>query len=710
MGLVDQLDGRADVFSVGAIIHALVTGHRINKGRTENEALVMAATTPVPSVARIAPDLPVEVIALIDKALAWDRRNRFENAALMQAAIRAALATLGYAVSPEEVHSSRPATLASASRVSAAMPIAPIAPVVNEAPPAIDEEAAPDDPRVVEMKDLFKRIDRVLPSVRQLGWEHPATERATRTAFEAIATAIANQPRLFAVTIRPYSFSCLGQTVWEPAAPFDAVPYNLFASGMRALRLEPGLTLDELREVLALMLLEPGRDLPPEDDLAAAFWEKGLAHVDYEVVDAFAEGDAAEREAFYDESDRLERVAGDAARLHVSRLEAKAMAVSLDRDALAPQAKRASAMALDDVVRAVYASQLAQPREKWSERYVDVLVDALIEAAKCRDAGPVLASLRRSAADLVVAGRVDVVTQLHQALLDRFAERLPATPARQLSGALTNALFGAETFELMLRRVQAEPHRAPAFEKVLEALGERELPTVLAALRTEMPPPVVDALLRYVARVMRGHEAEVAAAAAGVDANVASGLLALFARDGSPAARQALTTFAQSENPAVRIEAKVLLTGSAEAVAGDLGTMLESQSAIARMAALKAGMRYGVKGLWPIVARHVRAPNLHELGSDERADLMQALVVLSPERGEPIAIELAKKAGVFSSGEKEASRLAAIEALGACSRSQVAVTALREIAGARWGTSDEVRAAATAAADRIAQRIAGEGE
>src|SRR5262249_39311315 len=37
MGLVDQLDGRADLFSVGAMMHALITGHRINNGRTEQE-------------------------------------------------------------------------------------------------------------------------------------------------------------------------------------------------------------------------------------------------------------------------------------------------------------------------------------------------------------------------------------------------------------------------------------------------------------------------------------------------------------------------------------------------------------------------------------------------------------------------------------------------------------------------------------------------
>src|SRR6185312_12937049 len=88
MGLVDQLDGRADVFSVGAMIHALVTGQRINNGRTEQEALVMAATMPAASVARIAPSLPIDVIALVDKALAWDRRNRFADAREMQAAVR----------------------------------------------------------------------------------------------------------------------------------------------------------------------------------------------------------------------------------------------------------------------------------------------------------------------------------------------------------------------------------------------------------------------------------------------------------------------------------------------------------------------------------------------------------------------------------------------------------------------------------------------
>ncbi|MBL8606811.1 MAG: hypothetical protein JNL38_05805 [Myxococcales bacterium] len=75
-------------------MHALITGHRINDARTEIEALVMAATKPVPSVARIAPDLPIDVVQIVDKSLAWDRRNRYASAREMQAAILQALESL----------------------------------------------------------------------------------------------------------------------------------------------------------------------------------------------------------------------------------------------------------------------------------------------------------------------------------------------------------------------------------------------------------------------------------------------------------------------------------------------------------------------------------------------------------------------------------------------------------------------------------------
>jgi hypothetical protein len=572
------------------------------------------------------------------------------------------------------------------------------------APAFVEEAHVPEtDPRVEVAREQFRHLDRVLPSVRQFGWEHPATERALRTSFEAFAEALTRQPRI-SFAVQPYSFQALGHTVWEPAPPFDAVPYNLFACGIRHLHVSRGLTLDELRGTLTLLLLDPSRDLPPEDDLATAFWERAFAHVACEAVDALAEGDAAEREAFYGQADEVELMAAEAAQ-RTSTLEAKAMAVTTDRTAFAQPSRARSPMRLDDVVRSVFASQLDVPRDKWGERYVDALVEGYLDAATNRDAPLVLASLRKSAADLVVAGRFGVVASLHEALLARLAQRVKGEDLARLGTALTNALFGAETLELSLRWLQSEPADVPKFEPVFRALWAAELPTALAALATTTEGGLREALTRFIERVLPGHEAEVSGAIASMDPSVAVGLVGLLGRAGTPEAKRALAQLATADDATLRIEAKVLLASSADQVQGELMQLLESGSALVRMAAQRAVTRHALKQAWPAIARQVRAPNFHELGADERRELLQTLVALSPDRGEPMAMELVKKGGVFTSEDRETSRALAAEALGSYSRSNATLAILREVSQTRWGTSDETRAAAAAAAKQIAVRI-----
>ncbi len=465
-----------------------------------------------------------------------------------------------------------------------------------------------------------------------------------------------------------------------------------------------------LSSLLELFLLDPVRDLPPEDDLVSAFWERALPHVTCEAVDALAEGDASEREAFYGQADEVEVVAAEAAR-KASALEAKAMNVSTDRAALVERGstRERSPMGLDDVVRAVLSSQLEVPSEKWSERYVDALVEGYLDAASNRDAPLVLASLRKSAADLVVAGRLDVVVSMHDALVARLALRVRGEDYPRLSAALTNALFGAETLELALKHLEKEPALVPIFEPVLKALWAAELPTALAALATAPVSPLRDALSRFVERVLPGHEAEIAQSLAGMDSNLAVGLVALLGRAGTADAKRALAQLAASDDPTLRIEAKVLLASSTDQVQGELMQLLESGSALVRMAAQRAVTRHGLKQAWPAIARQVRAQNFHELGADERREVMYALVGLSPERGEPLAIELVKKGGVFTSEDREASRAFAAEALGEYSRSPATAATLREVSQTRWGTSDETRGAAASAAKKIALRLGEEG-
>jgi hypothetical protein len=730
MGLVDQLDGRADLFSVGAMIHALATGHRINNGRTENEALVMAATTPVPSVARIAPDLPVELIALIDKSLAWDRRNRYDDARQMQEAVRhlaevlsggapagegAQKAQIDIPLMPGEAQA-RKAPRGSAAHMMAVKQTGPvpIAARVTVAPRAITgpvavapvAPAAADDPRVEALRDLFKRLERVLPNVRQFGWGHPATERAMSQAYDGFAEAIAKDPQVVDFTIRPYSMLHRGQTVWEPTPPFDSIPYNFFACGMRAMRMEPGLTLEELKETFTLMLTDPGRELPPEDDLAAAFWERAMAHVRCDVVDAFAEGDASEREAFYSESDQIEVMAQTASTEQMSRLEARAMAVSTDDRALRT-GKIHGPMAVEEVVRSVLANQLVLTSDQWSERYVDALIDGYIDAAVNRDAPLVLASLRKSTADLVVAARLPVAIKLHNALILKLGTKLDGQNLARLSSALTNAMFGAESLDLSLKYLHAHPETVKTFFPILEVITAVELRRVLIALRHDPPPPVRAILLRFVERSMQGQESEVAAAATGLHADLVFAILAVLAKANTGESRQALLLMSQSEDVNVRVEAKVLAAG--EAAHNELTAMCDNAQPMVRMAAVRAARRHQVKNAWGGISRQVKDPAFNERGADERREFLRALIALSPERGEPIALEIAKKGGVFTSGAREETRVAAVEALGELSSSAQVASALRELAQARWGTSEETRTAAQTAADLITQRLAGGG-
>jgi serine/threonine protein kinase len=655
MGLVDQLDGRADLFSVGAMMHALITGHRINNGRTEQEALVMAATKPVPSVARIASQLPLELIKSIDKALAWDRRNRYQDAREMQKALLDMMPANGVmplaarpAPRPHEVvvgpspEAPPPPLPLQAGAVSGppqpptfahtptaptvgqspmafgvkpssapAQPSAPPAfdPLLGFAPPILQAPLSPpsasrpptgdvipeNDPRVQALRDLMKHVDRLLPSVRQLGWPHPATERTLRTAYDAFAEALRAQPGLVDFTLRPYSFMSLGHTVWEPNPPFDAIPYNLFAAGVRTFRIDAGVSLDEMRELLALLMLDPGRDLPPEDDIIAALWEKALPHVRYECADAFAEGDAAERERFFADSDQLEQLADAAARNNLSRIEAQAMALSTDDAALGKKKER-SPFALDDAMRGHFLPFLDVPRQMWSERYVDALVEGYLDAATNRDAPLVLASLRKSAGDLVVANRLLVAVQISQAVIERLRARVQQVEAHtKLSAALTNAMFGGETLDLILKKLREDSGEMDVFAPILATLAPNEFPQVLASLRTVDNPQLRTLLASYVERHAHGREAEIAQAAPGSDPDNAAYLVQLLGRMATPAARQALSQLQTHEDVNVRVEARVLAAPSTDHAQNELSALLENASAFVRMAAVRTIARYTMR-------------------------------------------------------------------------------------------------------------------
>lgn len=90
-GRAELVDERSDVWSVGATMFTLLTGHNVHRAETANEYLIYAATTPARSLAKVAPSLPDALVALVDKALAFDPSDRWQSARQMRDALEGVL-------------------------------------------------------------------------------------------------------------------------------------------------------------------------------------------------------------------------------------------------------------------------------------------------------------------------------------------------------------------------------------------------------------------------------------------------------------------------------------------------------------------------------------------------------------------------------------------------------------------------------------------
>lgn len=86
-GLVSEVDERTDLWAVGASMFVLLSGRGVHEGQTAQHITMLAATQPARSLAVVAPDLPAEIVSLVDRALMFDRRDRWSSADAMRAAI-----------------------------------------------------------------------------------------------------------------------------------------------------------------------------------------------------------------------------------------------------------------------------------------------------------------------------------------------------------------------------------------------------------------------------------------------------------------------------------------------------------------------------------------------------------------------------------------------------------------------------------------------
>ncbi|HXX67218.1 MAG TPA: protein kinase [Polyangiaceae bacterium] len=87
-GLTDDVDAQSDLWACGATMFDLLSGRPVFDAPTPHQVLMLAATVAAPTFESVWPDAPPSVASVVDRALAFEKKDRWPDAAAMQQAVR----------------------------------------------------------------------------------------------------------------------------------------------------------------------------------------------------------------------------------------------------------------------------------------------------------------------------------------------------------------------------------------------------------------------------------------------------------------------------------------------------------------------------------------------------------------------------------------------------------------------------------------------
>ncbi len=191
------LDQRSDLYSLGVVLHELLTGELVFRLADTVAAITAVRTQPLPPLAVAAPHVPAELTRLIDRALARVSEDRWPSARAMQGALADYLHRADPVVDDEVLSGFIESALPIDARASLLSPNErTTAPVDADAPTRAIVEApelptrprpAPSPPELVEVV-LLRAVFRRVPE------ELLEAERSTRAGDEREADKDAEHP------------------------------------------------------------------------------------------------------------------------------------------------------------------------------------------------------------------------------------------------------------------------------------------------------------------------------------------------------------------------------------------------------------------------------------------------------------------------------------------------------------------------------------
>jgi hypothetical protein len=704
------LDGRSDLFSMGAVLYTLLSGKAMRETASGDEAFILAATTPAKSIARVAPHLALSVIGLVDRSLAWAPPDRFQTAEEMSSAIAAVLD----AGVPDDVPTDDGNDGRAALRLA-------LGGAVLEDDDALDAEARGQKHNAT--RDIFRLAATVFGVVNQYEWDHPQAADRRVATFEAVATALATFRGGISWTVRPYGFEYNGDAVWEPQSGTDDIPYNLFSGGFRLIRFQVGITADELDEFLALMMTDPVADLAAEDDLGTVFVERDFPHISAELVTSFDINLLKDHSALEDQFADLRAtvegqlgedladqadVAGLMAEVGKAGLkEADAIAISFDRGALEQLAVNQVSLVPHEWI--TEQKSVIEGEGGNDERTYAILAEAITGALDSDDFELLRGPLEELTQALGEDDDVDgFITLLMSVALYLTPQRLPD---------FVRMVVDRGGARMLMKAVRAESENGTdaigataEFSELYKHLDDRGFTHLFEAFMVMMDipgaGPSADALWVPIQHLVRGNCRAVGEGLVQAPEALAKRLIDLLGTLGSDAdANKALQKAAK--NPSYRVRLLALeraLEQPNESVLAEVGALLAASDGDIRLdtLAMLDRRRLGVASRKVLAV--ARANSFHDKPLRERQLAMKYLFDLTPDDAESLACEIARKHGLFGDKRLDPSRLLAVQMLAVFGSTSDAFDAVKSARLRVWWNPKELREAAASALERIESR------
>ena len=716
-----QVDKRTDVWAMGATMFALLSGRPVHPGESVGEVMAAASMRPAPSLARVIA-APVPLVRVVDRALSFDQHERFADAGEMRSALVECVAEMRDGSAESRAGETKPPGAVAAVELNT-LEEREVGGDGGEAgdtagdPFAIIE--ATDDQRKT-LREFFKLLELGLLSVTQYGQSHPETDKRIALAVTSAVTELARTGATASWNVTPYSFTAGGVPVWEPDTPNDRVPYQLFADGIRIVTIMPGLTRQELDAFLRLVMRDRARELAPEDDFVTLLWEADFEHVTYQAIDSFGSGDLTRRSRFENDVRGIQSLGravsrGQIAQSFSKKVPARSAATVngtlfrlLGRDGvdaaslvsaeamLKPNASIAPRTALDITaeMKTVLSARLAEETKLVEPKFARSVSLAWMEA---RTSGAVeaLAQKLRAAIDGMAIGRPDAAVRAAVGMCSA------AGPSR---GALLCAIVSTSTVKKALALAKTSPQAmdVATLATLVEALDGTYFDVVLDAALASEEGPLKELLVSNLLRPGVGNEARLGSRFSSVAEDVGLTLVRILAKVESGEAKGAMLLAAASPHAMVRIEAFGHVEGaSSDRMRLELKALLEDADSSLRMTALSAMEKNVVRIAGPSLVLRIKSSKFDSLPVDEKKQALRTLAVLAPRRAEEIAVELLSNAGLLPSEAREQTRILAAELLGRIAQTEAARDALFAAEGARWRSSEPLRAAAETARKRL---------